>query len=357
MTIGRFLRHRDDSDTYMNMITNGIYFRAGGNGDNFVMTGSATIINSSGTDKDTIIESLDYSNAFVMDAADNTATFNGEEFRVNEFNSSGSQLGSFYMSNGDFFIQSLSGGDMLQLVDAGATSDINANPYQEWHRSNGIGASLVRLGYFGFASTSNPDIWIKNEVTHGDIVFRTDNNVGIRINDENDKIHLESRDVDLSDAAFNGTHTFTFYGGGGNQSANPIHQIDFHNVDTSGAERVQAQIKTMPVYSGGHGIHMDFHVGDSSAAPTRAMRLEGTTSNVIVDNALTVGGDVKISNTLPQLLFNETDAPTDEKNWILDVTGGDMRLSTATDANPENRVLNALGIFRTSTGINNIILN
>ena len=146
MTIGRFLRHRDDSDTYMNMITNGIYFRAGGNGDNFVMTGSATIINSSGTDKDTIIESLDYSNAFVMDAADNTATFNGEEFRVNEFNSSGSQLGSFYMSNGDFFIQSLSGGDMLQLVDAGATSDINANPYQEWHRSNGIGASLVRLG-------------------------------------------------------------------------------------------------------------------------------------------------------------------------------------------------------------------
>lgn len=72
VTIGRFLRHAGDADTYMNMVANGIYFRAGGNGDNLVMTDSATILNSSGTSKNTIIETDTNPNAFFVHATNET---------------------------------------------------------------------------------------------------------------------------------------------------------------------------------------------------------------------------------------------------------------------------------------------
>jgi len=372
ITIGRFLRHAGDSDTYMNMIANGIYFRAGGNGDNIVMTSSATILNASGTSKNTIIETdlnpnaffvdasaeqdntnvqfvarqgisvnpsgfdvdsyirtseglaihvnsvvsgtnlvhvnadnsnIDFrvdtentDNALLIDASEDTATFNVSSFKFNEY-SSGTHISRHRTSSGDFIHESIYGGDMFQLVDAGATSDLNANPYQEWHRCNGIGGSLIRLGFFGFSSTTNKDITLKNELAAGDIRLRTDSDVELLLDDGNDLAHLRATNIYLSDSAFNGTHLFTFFGGGGNQSVNPIHQLDFHNIDTSGTPGVQAQILTMPVYSGGHGIHMDFLVGDGADSVSRAMRLEGHSSNVIIDNELRVDKTLTLSGT------------------------------------------------------------
>ena len=63
-----------------------------------------------------------------------------------------------------------------------------------------------------------------------------------------------------------------------------------------------------------------------------------------------------ISALTPQLNIRETDAATDEKNWIVRAAGGDSRISTASDAAPSSVVATALRISRTGTVVASIDL-
>jgi hypothetical protein len=85
MSIGRFLRHKDDADTYMNMISNGIYFRAGGNGDNLIMNNAATILNGNGT-KNTVIRTDNESDAIYVNNSNDDVTFNIDTHFKGDYN-------------------------------------------------------------------------------------------------------------------------------------------------------------------------------------------------------------------------------------------------------------------------------
>lgn len=67
------------------------------------------------------------------------------------------------LAGDDFRIQSTTGSDMLQLIDAGASDGNAANPHVEFAWSTSLGSSATRLGYVGFGSSSNQDAYIVSD--------------------------------------------------------------------------------------------------------------------------------------------------------------------------------------------------
>jgi hypothetical protein len=66
-------------------------------------------------------------------------------------------------------------------------------------------------------------------------------------------------------------------------------------------------------------------------------------------------GATTLTSTQPRLLFNETDADTNEKLWVITTSGGDWFLDTRTDADGSGAT--AVTITRTGTTIGTITLN
>lgn len=69
-----------------------------------------------------------------------------------------------------------------------------------------------------------------------------------------------------------------------------------------------------------------------------------------VDNTFT-GGTQALSNATPVLRIHETDAGTDDKNWLIRTNAGAWNLSPATDAAPTTPVGSAISIGRSGTTI------
>lgn len=63
----------------------------------------------------------------------------------------------------DVAIEEVSGGEMMKLKDAGGAGSV-ANPYMGFRDSNDI-----RLGYFGYSSTGNSTLSIRNEVSGANV--------------------------------------------------------------------------------------------------------------------------------------------------------------------------------------------
>jgi len=87
-------------------------------------------------------------------------------------------------SSGDLIVESSNGGDVLQLIDSAATSETNANPYMEFLYSTSLGASTTRLGYLGFGSTNNTDLYFSSEASNSSLRFYADSNLGMTISSD-----------------------------------------------------------------------------------------------------------------------------------------------------------------------------
>lgn len=59
----------------------------------------------------------------------------------------------------------------------------------------------------------------------------------------------------------------------------------------------------------------------------------------------------EIENAAPTLLIDETDAPANERSWLVRSSGGILAVSTATDAAPTTAVSNAITCDRTGTTV------
>lgn len=73
---------------------------------------------------------------------------------------------------GDLSIYSRGGDEALRIFDL-ASNETLANPYLSFHYNATVGGSATRIGYVGFASTSNQDLSISNETTSGNIELKT----------------------------------------------------------------------------------------------------------------------------------------------------------------------------------------
>ncbi|MGK3945398.1 hypothetical protein ABK046_44535, partial [Streptomyces caeruleatus] len=60
-------------------------------------------------------------------------------------------------------INSVSGGDILSIVDANATTAVLANPIISFDYSNGVGGTITRAGYIGFGTTTNDSLYVLND--------------------------------------------------------------------------------------------------------------------------------------------------------------------------------------------------
>ena len=66
-------------------------------------------------------------------------------------------------AGGDMRVQNTAGSDILQLIDAGAANADIANPHVEFAWSTSLGGSLTRMGYVGFGSVSNQDLYLVSD--------------------------------------------------------------------------------------------------------------------------------------------------------------------------------------------------
>lgn len=76
-----------------------------------------------------------------------------------------------YRSGTDFIFSGVNGGDILQMVDAGAPDANGANPYFEFSFTTALGGSLTRLGYVGYGSGSTANLFLNNDTSGGNIVL------------------------------------------------------------------------------------------------------------------------------------------------------------------------------------------
>lgn len=74
------------------------------------------------------------------------------------------------------------------------------------------------------------------------------------------------------------------------------------------------------------------------------------------DAANTFTATQTIESTEPILVFSDSNAGTNAKNWILDNVSGDFIISATTDAAPTTRVGNAIHIQRSGTTVSSIAL-
>jgi hypothetical protein len=95
----------------------------------------------------------------VLDS-DNNATTNFNIYS-NFINSTNRLFGITEL--GTTTINSVSGGDILSIVDANATSAVLANPIISFDYSNGVGGAITRAGYIGFGTTSNDSLYVLND--------------------------------------------------------------------------------------------------------------------------------------------------------------------------------------------------
>ena len=154
----------------------------------------------------------------------------------------------FINNTGDLIVGSENGGDLLQIIDYGATSESNAVPYMEFSYSASLGGAETRLGYIGYGSGSNSDLFLLNQTSTGNIRFHTNNalaaaidsngNVGIGTSSPTEDLditkpttvtlHLErtgatSLDITASTAAVGAVYNSS----------------NFHQFQTSGTERMR----------------------------------------------------------------------------------------------------------------------
>jgi hypothetical protein len=92
--------------------------------------------------------------------------------------------------------------------------------------------------------------------------------------------------------------------------------------------------------------------------------LNGTAASVTFPSAITTNhdGPTKLTNSFeyenatPIFQVDETDAASNERNWLYRSSAGILALSTATDAAPTTAVANAVSIDRTGTTVDSINL-
>lgn len=71
----------------------------------------------------------------------------------------------------------------------------------------------------------------------------------------------------------------------------------------------------------------------------------------------TFNGGIVVSSTTAPIYQRDTNATTDEKNWLQWLQAGNWILSTATDADPTVNVNNAISIQRTGTTVDEVEVN
>lgn len=81
-------------------------------------------------------------------------------------------------------------------------------------------------------------------------------------------------------------------------------------------------------------------------------QIPATIPRLSLDNIFT--GTQTISNTAPTLIYKDTDAATNEKNWLFRAAGNLFFISTATDAAPGAGVANAVLITRSGTTVTSV---
>lgn len=74
-------------------------------------------------------------------------------------------------SDGNLTIKRQAGGEILSLIDEGAATADLANPIITFNRAETVGGAIIRLGYVGFGSSSNDDIYVFNDNAGGNIVL------------------------------------------------------------------------------------------------------------------------------------------------------------------------------------------
>ncbi len=94
-----------------------------------------------------------------IDSNDN----NDGEFRIYQGSIATTKLILRVEEDGHLSLNNINGGETLTITDSNATTATLANPVMAFYYQNGIGTSLTRMGYVGFGSTANKDLYMLND--------------------------------------------------------------------------------------------------------------------------------------------------------------------------------------------------
>lgn len=95
--------------------------------------------------------------------------------------------------------------------------------------------------------------------------------------------------------------------------------------------------------------------GTSAITPANArtnLDVPGKSAAETISGAWTFSANPTIANTSPQLRISDTNAGADEKNWIIQCAGGQMNITSATDAAPGTPASTAIEIARVASSTN-----
>jgi len=255
--------------------------------------------------------------------------------------------------NGNLRIQKVNARDILQLIDAGADSEVDAQGYIEFSRTTAIGGSLTRMGYVGFGSSNNENINVVNETTNGAVVFTagsaeaaritSSGNVGIGVTSQQTKLEVNG-DIGIGRVA--GGYTFREVPGGGERAgikSNANNELIFN---------VAAADEAMRIRNNGN-------VGIGTLSPSVSLEVANSENAVIrltasnTDGSYVQFGDTDDGNVGEIAYFHSTNAMRFKTNddermridssgrvgigtsspvGILDVVGGSSRRLVFSDA-------------------------
>jgi len=146
-----------------------VFFR--GQGDSYINGGNLAIGKTSPTERLDVDGNIVVSGMATLGAVNiNGGTVDGTAIgesapssgTFSDLNVEGANI-RLDLAGGDVRIQNTSGADILQLIDAGAASAALANPYIEFLWSTVLGGSISRLGYVGFGSVNNSDLYLVSD--------------------------------------------------------------------------------------------------------------------------------------------------------------------------------------------------
>lgn len=246
-----------DTSTIYTITYDGTQFQI----ENSALTGDFTNIDVSGNA--TIGGTLDVTGAATL--SDATIT-DGSTYNVRIIGS-------------DFVVQSTNGGDILQITDAGAASETDANPQLEWNYSATLGGSVTRLGYMGYGSAASNTLNINNDATNGNVQIDTNGTGFLDVNCNTDIAGTLSVDDTLSVVASSGNALMNITGTLAGDDAILDFDVNQSPFRFRANDGVSGNLEITANGGGGRAIAIDY-----------------ATADVTIDNDLDVTGGISAAS-------------------------------------------------------------
>jgi len=214
----------------------------------------------------------------------------------------GSTFSTLCSNSGDLIIQTTNTPDMLQLVDAGATSATNAQVYLEFSYASALGGSQTRMGYIGYGSTGDQNLNILNQNANGGIEFGTGDSEAMRI-DSSGRLLVGSTSITSSLGAI-ATFDGSVFSDTENRAANPTFAFAHDNFSSDSNNYIMLDRTTEAMrfsVAGSERMRIDSggNVGIDTNSPKAQLDVRG---QVVLGNV----GNSDITNltsgTPPQLI-------------------------------------------------------